>query len=406
MSNQMDTNGSANRTQVVYIGEHLKARREEIKISLEKVSQKTKINLNILRSLEANDFKSLPSPAYVKGFVLSYAKVVGMTPDDVLNKLEYSYLTLMGKPFPALNHTRRNPSEDLPTKKPSTSNKKPAEILEDDSKIQERKKIVVPALIFISVIAVFFSLYKILTNSIRNESTANKKVTQTHIAEEKQDSNDLISTSETTTDDQLILPPEVKPQAVVPVTEVVPEVVETKTEKKEEKKVETKPIEAPKDIAANRIFPPREFRKINLKLFAFQDDSEKQKLLPDQVKEFYNNDLENIYVIASEGNTWLSYKIDDQPIESIRLDKGKDILLQGKKVLMFFGNVKVTTIFYQNKLIDAPTPTGFKSLIFPESEAKNQVLPLFPKANDENLYTADEYKKKMKEEEAKLKQSL
>ena len=75
-------------SQVVHIGDHLRAQREDAKLSLEKVSQKTKINLNILRALEANNFQALPSPAYIKGFVLSYARVVGLNPSDVITKLE------------------------------------------------------------------------------------------------------------------------------------------------------------------------------------------------------------------------------------------------------------------------------------------------------------------------------
>jgi hypothetical protein len=69
---------------------------------------------------------------------------------------------------------------------------------------------------------------------------------------------------------------------------------------------------------------------------------------------------------------------------------------------MFLGNVRVTKIFYQNRLIDTPTPTGFKSLIFPETQNSKHVLPLFPKAADDILYTAEEYQKRMKLEEAEL----
>ena len=381
-----------NATTVEHIGDYLKREREAIKVSIEKVSQKTKINLNILKALEVNDFKSLPSPAYVKGFVLSYARVLGLSPEDVINKLEYSYLTIEGKPFPALNHSKNTEPLQI---NPELND--PAKVLEDEKKIESRKKLVLPVTLGISVVVGIIGLYNLLTGTIKKEikSTQTDEVPTAPITVEAQ------PVSETTAPVVTDAVPD-KPVTTEAIKEEAPkEVVKVpKTAPPQPVLEAAKPEEKPAINLAKRIFPPKDFRKINLKLFAYQEgDEATMSLLNQEIKSKFDGNQENIYINAADGDTWLSYKVDDKKIESVSLKKGEGLFLQGKKVLMFFGNVKATRIFYQNKLIDAPTPTGFKSLIFPESETKKHMLPLFPKASNDMLYTAEEYIKRMTEEE-------
>jgi cytoskeleton protein RodZ len=406
--------------QVVHIGEYLKSQREHSKISIEKISQKTKINLNILKSLEANDFTALPSPAYVKGFVLSYARVLGLSHDEVINKLEYSYLTLMGKPFPNLNPTRSEGagqrSEDF---------KDPAKVLDEDKRIAERKKLVLPLTLAAGLIIGVFSFYQVLTKTIKNEIKVPppQPVTTTPVPDNLLDDPQTVISDQqaptTQVESELVATPQVvtktepkiEPKVTPPVKEVVTPVkpVEVPVVKVEEKPkdqaIASPETVTPKPVTVKRIFPPKDFREIKLKLFAFTEaNDEVSALLTPEIREKFNKNLENIFITAVDGSTWLSYKIDEGPIEGVQLAQGGDLFLQGKKILLFFGNVKVTRIFYQNKLIDAPTPTGFKSLVFPESETKNHLLPLFPKAENGRLYTAEEYIRRMNEEEKKLAQ--
>ena len=79
------------------LGDFLKQKRLDKNFSLEKLSQKTKISVNILKSLEANDYDHLPSAAYIKGFVCSYAKVLGISLPETISKMEYTYLSVLGK---------------------------------------------------------------------------------------------------------------------------------------------------------------------------------------------------------------------------------------------------------------------------------------------------------------------
>lgn len=385
---------------VVHIGDHLRARREEIKLSLEKVSQKTKINLNILRALEANNFQALPSPAYIKGFVLSYARVVGISPTDVITKLEYSYLTIMGKPFPALNHTRQQTAE-VEAAAASAPSEAPAEVLDQDKRSQERQRLIVPAVVFAGICIVFVGLYQLVTKTIDSEtnSTTEKPYGPTFVP-----SSELVDINKSVEEKAVVkAAAEAAAVAAAETAKIAEEkkAAEPKTDEKKPEEVKPQPPE--KEVRRN--FPDKDFRKITVRLFAVLPDAPENQddsILPQRIKDAWNKELENVFVKATDGNTWMSYKVDQNPIESVILEKGKDIFLQGKEILMFLGNVRVTKIFYQNRLIDAPTKTGFKSLIFPESQATKHMLPLFPKASDDILYTAEEYQRRMKIEEEEL----
>ncbi len=104
---KQETNEISTTTATVgLLGEFLKQKRIDKNYTLEKLSQKTKISVNILKSLETDDYDHLPSAAYIKGFVTSYVKVLGIPLDEAINKMEYTYLNVLGKPFPALNHTK------------------------------------------------------------------------------------------------------------------------------------------------------------------------------------------------------------------------------------------------------------------------------------------------------------
>ena len=400
MTNEIHTPSAS---PVVHIGDHLRARREELKLSLEKVSQKTKINLNILRALEANNFQALPSPAYIKGFVLSYARIVGLNTTDVITKLEYSYLTLMGKPFPALNHTRQMQSLDAAAEVAAAAGKKPveeedpAEMLDQDKRLQDRKRMIVPGIVFAGICIVFIGLYQLVTKTIDGE---------TNSATEKPYGPTFVPSSELVDINKSV---EVKKAEADAKTAAEEQALADAEKRAEENKDEDKKPEEEKPVApvqvGRRNFPAKEFRKITVRLFSVLPDAPENQdpqILSPRIKDAWNKDMENVFVKATDGNTWLSYKVDQSPIESVILEKEKELFLQGKEILMFLGNVNVTKIFYQNRLIDAPTKTGFKSLIFPESKAKEHMLPLFPKAADDILYTAEEYQRRMKIEEEEL----
>jgi cytoskeleton protein RodZ len=77
------------------LGRYLKKERELRNISLREVSKNTKVKEHLLKAIEEDQYFSLPSHTYIKGFLLSYAKYLGLDPNDVLLRFEGS---LKGKP--------------------------------------------------------------------------------------------------------------------------------------------------------------------------------------------------------------------------------------------------------------------------------------------------------------------
>lgn len=372
-----------------FLGDFLKQKRLDKNYSLEKLSQKTKISVNILKSLESNDFANLPNPAYVKGFVVNYVKILGISQSEALEKMEFTYLQKTGKPFPTLNHTRKFETSAQSSKSENQADSIHNIITKNENVIDQTKSML-PVIIFALVVAVFIGGYKIISSVVENETKSTKS-----------------NVNEPTFESSAALDPEVIHQR----KDIVETTPETKVEEKKEepKVVETEkkeePITVSKPVEERRNFPEVKFNKIRSSLFTLlpeSPDNTDTTIFPQAAKDAYNPTMQNIYIKAQDGNTWVSYKIDNQPIESVIIKKDSDLFLQGSEIRLFLGNVNVTRIFYNNTRIDAPTKSGVKSLIFPAESAPKYVLPLFPKANDDILYTSEEYQKRMKLEEEQL----
>jgi cytoskeletal protein RodZ len=75
-------------------GRYLQAIRLEKKISLEQVSQQTRIGLGNLLLIEQEDHERLPAEVYVKGFLRAYAQSVGADGDEVIRRYKSCHNTV------------------------------------------------------------------------------------------------------------------------------------------------------------------------------------------------------------------------------------------------------------------------------------------------------------------------
>lgn len=66
-----------------FSGALLRRLRESASASIADVAEITKVGKNYLKAIEDNDFDSLPAPVYVRGFVVEYAKVLGLNSSQV-----------------------------------------------------------------------------------------------------------------------------------------------------------------------------------------------------------------------------------------------------------------------------------------------------------------------------------
>jgi len=75
----------------VSIGDILRARREEKKISIADVSAETKINKKYLQALENGNYLLLPSPVFAKGFLKAYSTFLGLDTKALTEELVRYY---------------------------------------------------------------------------------------------------------------------------------------------------------------------------------------------------------------------------------------------------------------------------------------------------------------------------
>lgn len=80
------------------VGNYLKRQRELRSIPLQEIAQITKIHVKKLTALESDDLASLPPPAIAKGFVRSYAKAIGLDPEESLLHFEEHLRATVGTP--------------------------------------------------------------------------------------------------------------------------------------------------------------------------------------------------------------------------------------------------------------------------------------------------------------------
>jgi hypothetical protein len=76
------------RMETVNFGTILKEERERRKISLAEISQTTKLSVSSLKLMEAGNLDDLPADVFVRGFIRSYARTLGISSDEPLELLD------------------------------------------------------------------------------------------------------------------------------------------------------------------------------------------------------------------------------------------------------------------------------------------------------------------------------
>jgi cytoskeleton protein RodZ len=77
-------------------GHWLKAQRELAKCTLEEIAAVTKVHIAQLKMLEDDKWDNLPAPAFVRGFLLCYARHIGLGEEEVLRRYKKQAI-LLGK---------------------------------------------------------------------------------------------------------------------------------------------------------------------------------------------------------------------------------------------------------------------------------------------------------------------
>lgn len=362
-----ETNNEQTKEKIQTIGEYLRAHREKSGHTLKYISNKTKISLSQLESLENDKLDRLPDKTYVQGFIKAFCKYVEMDNNEAIKRLHETYEELFPDRQPA----------DLKVLTPKETN--------------SPSPIMVAGVVGVIIFAIGYGLF----NYFKNQSL--EKI--------RTELQKPIKTRTLTSKTPLIEETELKEEKIeVPVEkEAVPVV------KKEEPKVEVAPVvkkEEPKvEVAAvvKKEDPPKkeEEKKEDVKFYSIsnlmysKETKDADKLiaehLPSSVIKANQEGSQNVFIKATNGDTWITYKKDFGPVRKFILKKDKTLFLSGSLIRIFLGNVHATKIFLNNEPLKIESNSGVKSLIFPQTERKKYKLPLFIFKDSGEVITSEEY---------------
>jgi hypothetical protein len=73
------------------LGERLKRQRERAGVTLQTISQATKVPVALFAGLEAGDCSRWPTGLYARAYVRSYAEAVGLNPDETVDEFGLAF---------------------------------------------------------------------------------------------------------------------------------------------------------------------------------------------------------------------------------------------------------------------------------------------------------------------------
>ena len=82
------------------VGQYLRELREQRKMSVEEVSRATRVPMASVERIETDRFDELPGEVFVRGFLKSYARSLGVPPDEVLARYTASRRVAWVTPLP------------------------------------------------------------------------------------------------------------------------------------------------------------------------------------------------------------------------------------------------------------------------------------------------------------------
>ncbi len=94
----------------LHIGETLRAARLAKGVSLDQAASATRIRRSALHALEAEDFDALPAPVYTRGFLLNYARYLGLIAAEIVEEYDRQQRTRAQPPLPPSNGERGRPN--------------------------------------------------------------------------------------------------------------------------------------------------------------------------------------------------------------------------------------------------------------------------------------------------------
>jgi cytoskeleton protein RodZ len=90
MPSSMPDHESQAQSELASFGEELRREREIRSISLREIADATKISTRFLDAIERNDHRTLPAPAFTRGFIRAYARYLGLNAEEMVTRYNYA----------------------------------------------------------------------------------------------------------------------------------------------------------------------------------------------------------------------------------------------------------------------------------------------------------------------------
>jgi cytoskeleton protein RodZ len=99
-------------------GAYLRSEREKSRLSVQQVADKLYLDVNLIKTLEADNYEQLPPSIFVRGYIRNYAKLLGISAEPPLAAYEQSGQKKNSTPAitPQLAPKKQTSSNDLPFK--------------------------------------------------------------------------------------------------------------------------------------------------------------------------------------------------------------------------------------------------------------------------------------------------
>lgn len=343
------------------LGQTFRKRREEKGLSLKVISQQTKIHIGLLEYLEADQYEKLPSKTYIRGFVKSTSKILGLNIEEMLVLLEKAYVDNKAQ----LPHSSDNKEIKTETARNTLSSMA-------ETPLEAVRSVTMSSTTFVAKFVVGFLIVGIIFFNIKNNFEKNKSDVDVELPE-------VLTT----------LP---KKKAPAPKVVTTP----TSTELKTEEPIKINLIEE-KNQKVDITLKDVKLENISIGEKQFGPDNlsaeQVEAYLPAKYRINTTKGVETLFLNAVDGDAWLTYKVDDKEIKKFVLRQGRTLFLRGALIRVFIGNTRSLKAFYNNKPINLSlnSKSGIKNLVLPDELKTKYLSPLFVFLEDGTVETSDVY---------------
>ena len=336
MPKTLETLGQQNPGKAPQIGDLIREARLKKKISLEIISQHTKIGITMLEHLENNHFDQFPNKTYVAGHVKSCAKLLGLDVAECLATLKEDYKSI------------HPPEKEEVSKLPSA-----LERGHKTGKVIPYKGV---------ILALFLILPPLYFIAFRNQGETAKEV----LVAEKDFNEGPIESQVLSSTTPLI--------EARPLVEIEDPSQEDPPPTEEEEEVALRPITSP----LYALGPPLSDR----------DDNP----IPENIGASFIEGKQNLFVLAQGAEVWITYQRDHGPVHQFFLREGEHLFLQGDIILMFLGRLSAVRVFLNGRPLEMNSVSQVKTLIFPQEVRGQYYYPLFIYRQDGTAINSKDYR--------------